>query len=161
MEPYRHTQIGWLIIGIMLPVIAVLVLIMALDEAVIVGAVAGVILVLCLVLFSSLTVTVSPELIRLRFGPGPIGKRFPIAEIRSAKAVRNRWYYGWGIRMLFSSGWLFNVSGFDAVELTMTDGQKYRIGTDEPQALLAAIRQWCPTETGQGQMEPHLGKTRG
>jgi hypothetical protein len=37
--------------------------------------------------------------------------------------------------------WIYNVSGFDAVELRMTDGRMYRIGTDEPHELEAAIRQ--------------------
>ena len=64
-----------------------------------------------------------------------------MSDIRDAKAVKNRWYYGWGIR-LSPHGWLFNVSGFDAVELEMANGVKYRIGTDEPDKLLAAIEQW-------------------
>jgi hypothetical protein len=35
---------------------------------------------------------------------------------------------------------LFNVSGLDAVEVELVDGKRIRIGTDEPQALVAAIR---------------------
>jgi hypothetical protein len=34
---------------------------------------------------------------------------------------------------------LWNVSGFDAVELVLDDGRRFRIGTDEPLALAAAI----------------------
>ncbi len=36
--------------------------------------------------------------------------------------------------------WLFNVSGRDAVELKMKSGRTYRIGTDRPDALEAAVR---------------------
>ena len=37
--------------------------------------------------------------------------------------------------------WIYNVSGFDAIELTMKNGKIYRIGTDEPEKLEAAIKQ--------------------
>ncbi len=36
-------------------------------------------------------------------------------------------------------GWVFNVSGWEAVELQMKNGGKYRIGTNDPQGLLNAI----------------------
>ncbi len=38
-------------------------------------------------------------------------------------------------------GWLYNVSGTDAVELKMKNGKRYRIGTDVPGELAEAIRQ--------------------
>ena len=37
-------------------------------------------------------------------------------------------------------GWLFKVSGLHAVEINLRSGTKYRIGTDEPKRLTAAIR---------------------
>jgi len=92
-----------------------------------------------MLLFGSLTVEVWEDRIVLWFGPGVIRKRFDVKDVRRATAVRNRWYYGWGIRFT-PHGWLFNVSGFDAVELEMGSGRKYRIGSDEPQELLSAIR---------------------
>ena len=91
-------------------------------------------LVVCIILFRSLTVTGDDDLIKVRFGPGLIRKNFRFEEIESAKPVRNRWWYGWGIRKI-PRGWLFNVSGLDAVELSMKNGRIYRIGTDEPQIL--------------------------
>ncbi len=57
---------------------------------------------------------------------------------RPAIANHNRWYYGWGIR-LTPQGWLWNVAGLDAVELTFSNGKKFRIGTDEPGKLLEAL----------------------
>jgi hypothetical protein len=50
------------------------------------------------------------------------------------------WYYGWGVRM-GSGGWMFNVSGLDAVEIEMESGGRFRIGTDEPEELVRAIGQ--------------------
>jgi hypothetical protein len=53
------------------------------------------------------------------------------------QAVRNPWYVGWGIRM-GPSGVVWNVSGLDAVELALSE-KRFRIGTDEPEALVEAI----------------------
>ena len=40
-----------------------------------------------------------------------------------------------------ASTWLvWNISGLDAIELTYHDGKKFRIGTDEPEALLEALK---------------------
>jgi len=63
-----------------------------------------------------------------------------LAEIQSCRPVRNRWWYGWGIRWIGRRKWLFNVAGLDAVELAMKDGTIYRIGTDEPQKLSELIQ---------------------
>jgi hypothetical protein len=35
--------------------------------------------------------------------------------------------------------WVWNVSGLDAVELTLRSGRRFRIGTDEPEELAKAI----------------------
>ena len=89
-------------------------------------------------LLHSLTVCVNQDVIRLRFGIGLIRKRFHTKEIQTAFTVRNRWYNGFGIRKIWG-GWLYNVSGWDAVEIQLWNGRRNRIGTDEPEALLAAI----------------------
>jgi len=92
------------------------------------------------VLFASLTVVVGDAAVFVRFGPGLIRRSFALTDIRAVRTVRNRWYYGWGIRLL-PRGWLYNVSGLDAVEIELADGRAHRIGTDEPEALAAAIQQ--------------------
>jgi len=99
----------------------------------------GALLLVCLVLFSSLTVEVTREHVVVRFGPGPIRRTIALADLVDARPVRNRWWYGWGIR-LTPHGWMFNVSGLDAVEVVFRDGHRFRIGTDEPKRLAAAIR---------------------
>ena len=53
--------------------------------------------------------------------------------------VETRWFYGWGIR-LTSRGWLWNTSGFDAVELTYLNGKRFIIGKDDPIGLAAEIQ---------------------
>ncbi len=133
MKIYRHTQIGWLVlvllgIGILLTGYFGF---LYLNWTAL--SVFGV-FVICIILFASLSVIVNDKSIEIRFGVGLIKKKFNFEEIELCKVVRNRWWYGWGIRKI-SKGWLFNVSGLDAVELTMRNGKAYRIGTDEPQKL--------------------------
>ena len=37
------------------------------------------------------------------------------------------------------SGWMFNVSGLDAVELELVNGKRFRIGTEDPSEVVEAI----------------------
>ncbi len=137
---YRHTQVG---IPILLGFgFALVVCAFALAEAsapVELMATLMAVLLLCMILFGTLTAEVTEDRVRVWFGPGLIRKSFPIEQIRSAQPVRNRWYYGWGIR-LTPHGWMFNISGLDAVELELNSGRRFRIGTDEPQVLVEAIK---------------------
>ena len=98
----------------------------------------AVILGIVYALFHSLTVRVSRSDIALSFGVGLIRKQFPIGDISSASIVQNRWYNGFGIRKI-RGGWLYNVSGFDAIEIQLKNERKYRIGTNQPKELLAAV----------------------
>jgi hypothetical protein len=88
--------------------------------------------------FGTLTVEVDEEVVRLRYGIGVIRKTIPLPDVQACREVRNPWYVGWGIR-LAPSGVIWNVSGFDAVELDFPFGRSFRIGTDDKAALAAAI----------------------
>lgn len=91
------------------------------------------------ILFSSLTVDVSGSELRWHFGPGLWTYRLPLGDIQRVAIVRNHWWSGFGVRM--RPGFrLYNVSGFDAVELQLKSGDIRRIGTDDPQGLAAALR---------------------
>ena len=63
---------------------------------------------------------------------GLIRKKVPLAEIAACEPIRIRWWYGWGIH-LTPYGWLYNVSGLDAVAITLVNGRKFALGTDDPQ----------------------------
>ncbi len=139
MNTYRHTQFGAVVVVALFAVIPVGVLPVWLAGT---GAVALLILgilAVVLALFANLTVEVGAEQIRIHFGIGLIRKRFPLDQIDTCRPVRNSWIYGWGIR-LTPHGWLYNVSGLDAVELKMKNGKTCRIGTDEPEVLSSTIR---------------------
>ena len=138
---YHHTQVGRITLVALGATIALDLALLAfirhpLVNVLLVALVA--VFALTAVLFSSLTVTVDSRSVTIRFGPGPIRKRIELADIRDAQPVRNPWWYGWGIHMT-PDGWVWNVSGLDAVELTLGGGRRFRIGTDEPQALAEAI----------------------
>jgi hypothetical protein len=135
---YRHTQVGWMILGL-LALLAFFSFRGLPPEAAVAARVPLAIVAAFLLLgFSALTVEVDHKAIRLRFGIGLVRKRIPLGEVSAWRAVRNPWYAGWGIR-LGPRGVLWNVSGLDAVELDLSGGRRFRIGTDEPGALVSAI----------------------
>ena len=139
---YKHTQIGRLMMFVSLIVAFVFVGVLLKTglEAIIVFYMLFVLFILYS--FMSLEVLVDEEYLQIKFGYGLFRKKFELKEIISAKAVKNHWYYGWGIKhRLIPPMWIYNVSGFDAVEIKMKNNKIFRIGTDEPQVLESAIKQ--------------------
>jgi hypothetical protein len=136
---YRHRQIGWIILVPLGAFVFGLGCIAYRSQQV--GPLLPMTLVVAaLVLFSTLTVKVNDEFIEVRFGAGVIRKKWRLDDVQSCQPVRNRWWYGWGIRWIGHGKWLFNVSGLDAVELSLKDGKIYRVGTDEPRRLCELIQ---------------------
>ena len=139
MSPhYRHTQVGWIILGVAAAILAFVWSRLPPEAAAAARFPLLLITALVVLVFSALTVEVDAEAIRLRFGIGLVRKRISLAEVKGCREVRNPWYTGWGIRL--GPGYvLWNVSGFDAVELDFASGRRFRVGTDEPAALVSAI----------------------
>ena len=142
MTRYRHMQVGWAMLGMLgVSVVSVVVsipLVQADGEGRAVLAIASAVLSAAVLVFCSLTVTVDHAHVTVRFGLTPLRKRIRLADIASFEAVRNPWYFGWGIQR-YGPGWLYNVSGFEAIEIVRTDGKELRIGTDDSQGLLRAL----------------------
>jgi len=136
---YKHDQFGTTIVAALLISILVAAGIFSIYGWHPLAVLAISILIVCIFLFHSLRVEINQGIIKCQFGIGLIKKVFELEEIVDVQAVSNKWYYGWGIR-LTPHGWLYNVSGLQAVEITLASGKKYRIGTDEPDRLAAAIR---------------------
>ncbi len=138
-EQYKHTQIGYLLlISYSAAALFMVYLNVMVDFHPL--ACAGLIMVLIVLrVFSRLTVTIDDQIIKAEFGLRVIRKVFPLQEIEAYRVVRNPWYYGWGIRFT-PRGWLFNVSGFSAIELQMKNGKRYRIGTDDPENLARSLQ---------------------
>ena len=126
MTRYEHTQIGHVIVWSLLAIILI-------ASGGLLGSsahrglpvVVSIILLVCLVLFYKLRITIEDETLCASFGPGIIRKRVRLVEIVGCEPIRIRWWYGWGIH-LTPCGWLYNVSGFEAVAITLTRWQKIR-----------------------------------
>ena len=139
---YKHTQIGYLTIFVLLAVALLFGSILAQADFNPIILATMVFILFLLASFASLKVMIDENYLRIKFGYGIFRKRFVLSEIISARTVKNHWYYGWGIRVWFWPYMLiYNISGFDAVEIKMKNGKTYRIGTDEPKKLESAIIQ--------------------
>jgi len=149
MTRYEHAQFGWVTL-----VATAAGAVMLFAFTFYLGAprallVAAAVLVLPLLLFSSLTVVVTDSILRLSFGVGLIRKTIARSDIVRCSVVTNPWYYGWGIHRT-PRGWLYNVSGSQAVEIELGNGSLVRVGTDEPEALCAALRSHSPVRPARG-----------
>ena len=146
MLSYHHRQFGTVVVVVGGPVVLLMLSLLIFIDTHPVGIGVLILLVICLGLFLTLTVDVTEKDILIYFGPGLIRKRFPLDSIKGARAARNKWYYGWGIRRV-PNCWLYNVSGLDSVEIELKNGRIYRIGTDQPEALLREIEKACEIST--------------
>jgi len=99
-------------------------------------------------LFHSLTIEITDRTLGWQFGPGWIRKSVPLAEIVYAAPVRTG--PSWGIHWSPRLGWLYNVSGWDAVLVTLRSGKKFALGTDEPQILAARLAEAIQTNPPAG-----------
>lgn len=136
--PYRHTQIGYMILlaGFAVVCFAVPALALGRHAGFIILAL-GVTVVAAL-LFCSLTIEVSATDLQFRFGVGVIRRRISITEIESWQETRTSIFFGWGIH-LTPRGWLYNVYGFSALEIVLRNGKRIILGTDEPSLFSAAL----------------------
>jgi len=88
--------------------------------------------------WGSLTVRIQDGALQVGFGLGWPRKTVPLAEIAAVEVTRTTFFEGWGLHRT-RRGWLYNVSGFDAVLLRMANGRSMLVGSDEPRRLKTAI----------------------
>lgn len=136
---YQHTQRSKILIFIIIFVVLFMIFLMYRYGFNWISAVVAILMIFALYLFNSLTVRVFSDRIYVAFGPGIIRKNIQINTITSVQKVKNKWYYGFGIRLI-PGGEMYNVAGLGAIELKLTNGRVFRIGTDEPDKLLEAIQ---------------------
>lgn len=136
---YRRTQYGIVTAGIPLVVtIGVSVLLMT-QGAAVAGFLVLAITLTTTLIFGALTVSVQDDRLRVVYGIGLIHKTIDLRDVVAVRAVRTPAWSGWGIRLL-PGGWLYNVQGRDAIELTRRGGGHVYVGTDDPEGLVAAIQ---------------------
>jgi hypothetical protein len=100
--------------------------------------IAGLVMVAIASLFSRMIVTVGAASISLEMARGLVRRNWRLADLQAARVVHTNWYNGWGIHG-WGHNWLYNVSGYGAVEIDLADGARVYIGSDEPERLLQAI----------------------
>ena len=89
--------------------------------------------------FYGMTVIVTDNHIKIRFGIGLITKKIDLSRVKSATAQSYPIYYGYGIRFI-PNGILYNVSGRHAVELKFKNKTRViQIGTDDWEKLTEVI----------------------
>ena len=107
-----------------------------------IAVVSATLLLLTIAAFYKLTIKIDNQALRASLGIGLIQRTIPISEITVCEPIRIRWWYGWGIHFT-SYGWLYNVSGWDAVAIALRDGRKFALGTNDPQGIATAIRRFA------------------
>ena len=136
MTSYKHTQIGYLMIVVTLVVLVLFARAQitaraeppSYDSGTNFAVTATMALILfILASFSTLTVTLDDNYLRIKFGYGIFRKKFPHREIASAKIVKNHWYNGWGIKP-----WLWRGSHFTLFSIMCRISQPVQINWRTP-----------------------------
>ncbi len=138
---YEHRQVGWLTV-IFLFAIAVLICVAAAlsapSERTLSYSLVPILLVVA-ALFSTLTVRVTEHHLMWFFGLPGIGRSVPLSQITSIRPIKTNILEGWGIHLTWN-GWLWNVAGFNAVQIVLRSGTRFAVGTPEPQAVIDAVQ---------------------
>jgi hypothetical protein len=105
-------------------------------------AILSLLFLLCLACFNKITITITKTTLSFSMGVGLIKKTYPMSDIQSCTPIKNNIINGWGIRRILG-GWLYNVSGFQAIELRFKNENKIiRIGTDKPNEVVAEVKKF-------------------
>lgn len=137
METKKFTQIGTISLIVLIPILIfclIMIIISGFKDIILVSTYGflALTIVICLLIFFKLTIYLNDTSISFKLGIGLITRKYMITDIQSCKTVRNDPLSGIGIRKI-SGGWLYNVSGLSAIELTFKNkNSKVRIGTDKP-----------------------------
>lgn len=140
---YKEFQFAWWILGL-IPVWLIILFFYYSDdpETNISGTLLSyisIIFVLIGILFYGMKTHVNGRKIIISFGIGLIRKTIDLESVQSVESVRNKWYYGWGIRII-PNGWMYNIAGLRAVEIKRKDQNSIlRIGSKHPEVLRKVI----------------------
>ena len=141
---YKTKQTGWVII-ILVVIVEIIQMMLfryygdQLEGPGIIIYTTAIAFIILLLLFHHLEVKVDQNAVKISFGIGLIRKKIPLSNIKKTEAVRNKSWYGWGIHYT-PHGWLWNIGGFQAVEITYKDsGKKFRVGTKDAKHLKEEI----------------------
>jgi hypothetical protein len=144
MKTKIFTQFGTFSVIVMTPFLIlslIFIILFGFEETVLLATLSFVALTMsvCLLIFYRLTIYIDDTYLSFKLGIGLINKKYLISNIKSCKPVKNNPMYGIGIRMI-PNGWLYNVTGLSAIELTFKNSKKrVRIGTNKPDEIAETI----------------------
>ena len=100
----------------------------------------GALMLLLAFCFRDLTVCDEGNDLLIAFGPLSLFKRrLQYSDFEKVEQARSTLMDGWGIHMSPSGGWVWNLWGYDCVDVWYRQGRKLRIGTDDAVALAAFL----------------------
>ena len=144
METKKFTQIGTFSIILLLPLL-VLFIYMTYNAGVnelpafIIFSSLSIAMLISLITFFKLVIEVDRVHVSFKLGIGLFSRQYKISNLKNCKPVKYSFFNGIGIRM-FSNGWLYNVTGTKAIELSFKDSDKIiRIGTNNPDEIAEII----------------------
>lgn len=154
METKTFTQFGTFSVIVILPIFIfclIMLFVTGLDD-IIMGAIfsfLSVTFLICLLIFYKLTISIDSTHLSFSLGVGLVSRKYLIADIKSCKPVKNDPFYGIGIRLI-PNGWLYNVSGLQAIELTFINRKsKIRIGTNQPEEIASTVNKMIENEKSE------------
>jgi hypothetical protein len=93
-------------------------------------------------IFARLTIRVDIAAVRWYFGWGWPRGSIAMSDIARAETTQTNLLEGFGIHWTIWHGWLWNASGFQAVEIVKTNGGGVTLGTNDPKGLADAIKRF-------------------
>lgn len=145
-ESQRFTQ-PWLWALVLIPagIVPLIIVFMPHPKQLPAGPLAAVMamMVLCVGIFfaATLTVSITPAEVHVRYVPFFVNKRIATAEIASfVPQSYTVWQAGYGIHYS-KYGWVYNTSGNEGIQLFLRNGKKMLIGTQRPRDFASALAQ--------------------
>jgi len=138
---YERRQTGWVtIVGMVVALIVLGLVASSTDDPHVLRAFpyASLAIVVVTLLFSSMTVRVTPHHLEWWFGIRGLGRKIPLDEIESLAPIHTTIFEGWGIHLTWH-GWVWNISGTSAVQVRLRSGTRFAVGSPEPAAVIAAV----------------------
>jgi hypothetical protein len=140
---YRHEQTGRIYIALLgFAAVACFAFAISIRTTSYAGAVASLFIfafiTLTCIAFARLSIDVEPSGLRWGMTFGIPGGFIPMEEIVSVDIIPVSFWYGIGVHLTLR-GWVWNVALGRGVQIHRCAGMPIVLGTDEPEALVAAI----------------------
>jgi hypothetical protein len=143
MQTYEHRQLSpWMLLPLVLVAVAFALFGLGDTLNVLSKLAAFLVVAVATTMFSTLTTDVDSRRVAWWFTFGFPGGEIYFPDIANLELTRTSFWEGFGIHWTFGHGWLWNVSGFNAVMITKRDGKRITLGTDDPHGLYEAIKRF-------------------